>query len=96
MTGSKRAFHSEALRHERYLAVAGKDLLQSRRVFLGLFEMFFEARGELGIGRGFSHLRQRGNDLLLRAVEVFQFEDVEIFEGIKSPRWIGLIATWDN
>ena len=35
---------------------------------------------KLPIGGGFCHLRQRFDDLLLRAVEILEFEDIQVFQ----------------
>ncbi len=49
-------------------------------MFLGLLEMLLKTGDEFRIGRGLSHLRERFDDLVLRAVEIFQFVNIKVFE----------------
>ncbi len=51
-------------------------------MFLGFREMRLEASREILVGGCLCHFGQGLGELLLRAVEVFQFVNVEIFESI--------------
>jgi hypothetical protein len=63
--------------------VIGEEFLQSDSVLFSFLEMLCEAGFKLFVRGGFNHLRQCLDDLLFRAVEIFEFVDEEVFEGLK-------------
>ena len=73
------AFHAFALRATRALSVVFENFFQPSRVLFGFFEMFFETSREFRTRGGLCHLWKRFDDLIFRAVKVFQFVNVQVF-----------------
>ena len=73
------AFHGFACVPGELFAKLLADLRESLDVPFGLLEVFFEAGFEFWICRGFRHLRERFDELVFSAVEVFEFVKEEIF-----------------
>ena len=59
------------------------DLVEALDVAFGLFEVFLEAGFEFFVRRGFRHFWQRFDELILGAVEVFEFVVEEVFESVE-------------
>ena len=76
------AFHGFACMPGEPFAKLLADLREPLDVPFGLLEVFFEADFELRIRRGFRHLRERFDELVFSAVEVFEFVKEEIFQGL--------------
>ena len=73
------AFHGFACVPGELFAKLLADLREPLDVPFGLLEVFFEAGFELWICRGLRHLRERFDELVFSAVEVFEFVKEEIF-----------------
>ena len=76
------AFHGFACVPGELFAKLLADLREPLDVPFGLLEVFFEAGFELRICRGLRHLRERFDELVFSAVEVFEFVKEEIFQGL--------------
>ncbi len=67
-------------------------------MFLGVLKMFFESGSQLFVLSRFHHFGKRYNNLLLSAVEIFQFVIVKVLESFEfytgQDRDSGRSRTW--
>ena len=77
------AFHGLAFVAGEFLVEDSGDLLEALDVAFGLIEVFLKAGFEVLVGCGFRHFRQRFDQLIFGAVEVFEFVKKQVFQGFQ-------------
>jgi hypothetical protein len=77
------AFHRLAPVVDEVAIAAFGDLLEALDMFLGLFEVLFEAASQVFVGGGLRHLWQRLHELGLGTIEVLELVDEKILECIE-------------
>ena len=71
-------FHAFAFRRAGRFIVALENLLQPFCLALRLREMLGKRRGKFPVRRRLRHFRQRFDELILRAVKVLEFVNVQV------------------